>query len=191
MASAVETFVLIGPHAGKDMSINGHEFEDGEFVFQGSADQIIALTNIFSFYGAVPKAEAKRMAMEAELAELRSRNQPSAATAAELAPQPSAVAVTVATPDSTSTTTTITTAPTAEQVAAFEADLGKPVVSTTMSLGEAIGALSPDADADWTSNNLPSLDRLAELVGKKPSRDEVEAIATGYTRAKARTARGS
>ena len=56
-------------------------------------------------------------------------------------------------------------------------------------LGEAIGALDPENDKHWTSNNLPALDVLEELTGKKVARDEVNAVAEGYTRAKARAAK--
>jgi hypothetical protein len=178
MSTSREVFVLIGPHAGKTMAINGHEFEDGEFVFHGSTDQIATLTNIFDFYGAVPAGKAREMAMEAELAQLRAERstapvalQPEAAPLAPLASLAAAVMAPTPTPTEASSAT------------------AAGVVSASISLGEAIGSLDPDAEGDWTSNNLPSLDRLAALVGKKPSRDEVEAIASGYTRAKAKAAR--
>ena len=58
-----------------------------------------------------------------------------------------------------------------------------------LSLAEAIGLLDPGVDAHWTSNNLPSLERLGELTGKKVARSDVDAVAEGYTRAKARAAK--
>jgi hypothetical protein len=181
-SSAQETFVLVGVHAGKDIQINGHQFEDGEFHFQGSPEQVIALTNVFSYYGAVPKAIAKNQALEAELAALRAQVQGQQASAVDLVQQTAAPALDIA-------------AVTIQEPAAAPTQVAQPAAASAaptaavVTLGEAIGALDPEADGDWTSNNLPSLDRLAELVGKKPSRDEVEAIATGYTRAKARAAR--
>ena len=39
MASVNQKFVLVGPHAGQTMHVNGHEFVDGEMTFQGSAEQ--------------------------------------------------------------------------------------------------------------------------------------------------------
>lgn len=169
MSSVSQKFVLVGPHAGKSLVLNNsHEFVDGEYVFQGSADQAATLTRIFSFYGAVPAEQARAMELEAMLG-LSDADAPSATAPAQRQAEAAAPAVTEQKePEATSE----------------RAGLGQP------DLGLAIGALNPEADGDWTSNNLPSLDRLAELMGKKPSRDEVEAIATGYTRAKARAARG-
>jgi hypothetical protein len=57
-----------------------------------------------------------------------------------------------------------------------------------LSLAEAIGHLNGNDDAHWTSNNRPSLEYLATLLGKTPTRAEVNAIAEGYTRAKAKAA---
>lgn len=138
MATVTQKFVLVGPHAGKTLNVNGHEFEDGEYVFQGSAEQVAVLTRIFADYAALP-------AEHAELAELKAGQAPVAPAA--------------------------------------DATTGKPT------LGEAIGALDPENDKHWTSNNLPALDVLEELTGKKVARDEVNSVADGYTRAKARAAK--
>lgn len=56
-------------------------------------------------------------------------------------------------------------------------------------LGEAVAELDPNADADWTSNNLPSIERLSAITGVKVTRAEVDAVAEGYTRARARQAK--
>lgn len=138
MATVTQKFVLVGPHAGKTLNVNGHEFEDGEYVFQGSAEQVAVLTRVFADYAALP-------AEHAELAELKAVQAPVAPVA--------------------------------------DAPTGKPT------LGEAIGALDPENDKHWTSNNLPALDVLEELTGKKVARDEVNSVANGYTRAKARAAK--
>ena len=55
--------------------------------------------------------------------------------------------------------------------------------------GEAIGQLDPEDDKHWTSNNLPALDVLESMTGKKVARSDVDAVAEGYTRAKARAAK--
>lgn len=135
MASITQKFVLIGPHAGKTMNVNGHGFVDGEYTFQGSAEQAATLARIFKRYAALPVEQA-------ELAKLKTQQAAPAAPAA-----------------------------------------GK------LTLGEAIGALDPENDRHWTSNNLPALDVLEELTGKKVARNEVDAVAEGYTRAKARAAK--
>lgn len=62
--------------------------------------------------------------------------------------------------------------------------------STKPTLAEAIGQLDPENESAWTSNNLPAIDLLSELTGLKVTRSDVEATAAGYTRAKARAARG-
>jgi hypothetical protein len=59
MSSAVQKFVLVGIHKGKTMTVNGHEFVDGVFVFQGSITQIASLTKIFGYYSAVPSEVAE------------------------------------------------------------------------------------------------------------------------------------
>lgn len=138
MATVTQKFILIGPHAGKTMNVNGHEFVDGEYTFQGSAEQAATLARIFKRYAALPVEQA-------ELAELKAQQAAPAAPAAPAA--------------------------------------GK------LTLGEAIGALDPENDKHWTSNNLPALDVLEELTGKKVARNEVDTVAEGYTRAKARAAK--
>lgn len=143
-----QKFVLVGPHAGKTMDVNGHAFENGEFTFVGSPDQIAFLARSLSYYGAVPAQQAELDALKA------------AASAAPDAPA----------------------APAAADDAMLAQALG-------MSLGEAIGTLDPENDAHWTSNNLPALEPLADLIGKKVSRGDVDAVADGYTRAKARAAK--
>lgn len=148
MASVNQKFVLVGPHAGQTMHVNGHEFVDGEMTFQGSAEQAATLERVFEFYGAMT-------AEKAELHALRGEQKP-----AKPASQTTAPAAPVA-----------------------DAQVGKPT------LGEAIGALDPENDKHWTSNNLPALDVLEELTGKKVARDEVNSVADGYTRAKARAAK--
>lgn len=64
------------------------------------------------------------------------------------------------------------------------------VTGTNSDLAEAIGLLDPGQDAHWTSNNLPSLKFLATLVNRDVDRREVEEVAAGYTRAKARELKG-
>lgn len=141
MASVTQKFVLVGPHAGKTLSVNGHEFADGEYTFQGSAEQVGTLSRIFADYAALPEEQAELAQLKAEKA------------AQSQAPQ----------------------APTEPA--------GKPT------LGEAIGQLDPNDDKHWTSNNLPALDVLESMTGKKAARSDVDAVAEGYTRAKARAAK--
>lgn len=169
MASNKKTFVLVGPHAGATIAVNGHQFEDGRYEFHGSDAEIAILTNIFAFYGAIPEEAA-------ELAQLR-------AQAAQMAP---------ATP-AANTPAGNTPAPAEPAPAVGSTDPAAPAVDAgaeaKMTLAEAVAALDPDVDSHWTSNNLPGLDDLERLTGKKVSRQEVEAIAAGYTRAKARQAK--
>lgn len=159
-----QKFVLVGPHAGKSMAVNGHEFVDGEFTFQGSSAQIAVLANVLSFYGAVP-------AEKAELEQLRAEKSQGEQTQAPAG-------------DQTQTQTQTPAAPVGS--ATNDKDVKDPVLPT---LAEAIGMLDPENDAHWTSNNLPGLDDLERLTGKKVTRQEVDAIASGYTRAKARQAK--
>ncbi|UQM93939.1 hypothetical protein vBSmQDWS359_22 [Stenotrophomonas phage vB_Sm_QDWS359] len=161
-----QKFVLVGPHAGKSMAVNGHEFVDGEFTFQGSSAQIAVLANVLSFYGAVP-------AEKAELEQLRAEK-----SQGEQTPAPAG--------DKGGEQTQAPAAPVGSDT--NDKDVKDPVLPT---LAEAIGMLDPENDAHWTSNNLPGLDDLSKLTGKAVSRADVEAIAAGYTRAKARQAKAS
>lgn len=162
-----QKFVLVGPHAGKSMAVNGHEFVDGEFTFQGSSAQIAVLANVFGFYGAVPaeKAELEQLRAEKSQGEqTQTTADPDAGKGGEQTQAPAA-------PVGSDTN---------------DKDVKDPVLPT---LAEAIGMLDPENDAHWTSNNLPGLDDLSKLTGKQVSRADVEAIAAGYTRAKARQAK--
>jgi hypothetical protein len=160
-ASKSQVFVLIGAVAGQSLAINGHEFVDGKYTFTGNSEQVDALTRIFSYYSAVP-------AEQAELMELRAL----AAGRAASAPVN----------EQTNQDPAASTKPAADDKA-LEAAL------TEVTLAEAISKLDPENDAHWTSNNLPSVDVLSSITGKKVTRDEVNTIADGYTRAKARAAR--
>lgn len=159
-----QKFVLVGPHAGKSMAVNGHEFVDGEFTFQGSSAQIAVLTNIFSYYGAVPAEKAELEQLRAEKSHGGQTQAPAGDKGGEQTQAPAA-------PVGSDTN---------------DKDVKDPVLPT---LAEAIGMLDPENDAHWTSNNLPGLDDLSKLTGKSVSRADVEAIAAGYTRAKARQAK--
>lgn len=193
-ATIVQKYVLVGQHAGRTMSVNGHEFEAGEFTFIGSAAQAATLTQIFSFYGVKP-------AELAELDELRANTEPDAdadddnkgpkvPTRDELDAALSALPGDYVDPDF------VVNGMRAHFGDLFtEADelkvreLVKAGPAPKPTLGEAIGLLDPESDAHWTSNNLPSLDVLSDLTGTKVARADVDGVADGYTRAKARQLR--
>jgi hypothetical protein len=153
-----QTFVLVGPHAGKDLAVSGHEFKGGQYHFEGSGEQIETLTRIFGFYSAVPEGEALEHAINGPDDSNKQPQQPQ---------QPQEPAKSQTNEDGSLTNEALAQVP----------------------LAEAIGKLDPAVDGDWTSSNLPSLDALEKLMGKKPSRDDVNAVADGYTRAKAKAAR--
>lgn len=196
--SKTQKFVLIGPHAGKTIAINGHEFVDGEFAYAGSEQQVATLARVFEFYGAVP-------AEQAELQELRAQKQAKGEgpTRKQLDEAIAALPGEQTDPDYVvgamrSHFGDLFTA--GDEMMVREAVVAKPADQTQSpapdaddtakpSLAEAIGMLDPEVDSHWTSNNLPGLDDLERLTGKKVSRQEVDAIASGYTRAKARQAK--
>lgn len=140
-----QKFALIGPLEGKTLQVNGHEFVDGRYEVTASEQVIQGLTNLFSFYGAVPEEEAEAIRLGALL-------------------------------DGGDQVPVVGSATNDKAVVADQ----KPT------LAEAIGLLQADNDAHWTSNNLPAIDFLEEATGKKVTRAEVEAVAEGFTRAKAR-----
>ena len=174
MASVNQKFVLVGPHAGQTMHVNGHEFVDGEMTFQGGAEQAATLERVFEFYGAMT-------AEKAELHALRGEQKPADNKQPEGGAQvDSGTSGGQADAQGSATSTEATKQ-------AQDAPNGTP--DAKPSLAEAIGLLDPEVDAHWTSNNLPNLEHLGELTGKKVARDEVNAVAEGYTRAKARAAK--
>ena len=59
-----QEFRLVGPHAGKDMIVNGHEFVDGEYHYSGNEEQIKALTNVFSCYAAFTPEAIEQMGLD-------------------------------------------------------------------------------------------------------------------------------
>lgn len=214
MASVNQKFVLVGPNAGKSIAINGHEFVDGEMTFQGSADQASTLERVFSYYGVMTAEKAELHALKGEQRHGPARADLDAAlsklpdgntdadyvvramgahfgdlfTAADEAKvrdlvKPQASTGTSGDGAGTQGNAAGTSATDTAQDSPNGAPGGKP------SLAEAIGQLDPENDAHWTSNNLPSLDHLGELVGKKVARGDVDAVADGYTRAKARAAK--
>lgn len=159
MSAIVTTlFVLIGPFAGQDMNINGHQFIGGKLEFRGSVEQTGYLTNLFSYYAAFPEAEATRLEEEAALERALGPIAPITPEGDGLPPA---------------------------------GDSKPPVIDETPkpTLAEAIGMLDPENDSHWTSNNLPGLDDLERLTGVNVTRADVNAIAEGFTRAKARAAK--
>lgn len=190
--SKTQKFVLVGPHAGKTIAINGHQFVDGEYVYAGSEQQVATLGRVLGFYGAVP-AEA------AELAELKAA---AAKTAGADAPTRAQLDEAIAgLPGDQTDPDHVVGAlrrhfgdlfTAGDELMVREAVVAKPADADDTAkptLAEAIGMLDPEVDSHWTSNNLPGLDDLERLTGKKVTRQEVEAIAAGYTRAKARQAK--
>ena len=200
-------FVLVGPHEGKTMHINNHQFIDGEYTFSGAPAEIVTLTQIFSFYSAFPADTAELMQLRADKAAadaaLGGQTKPQVQHDASLTTV--SLKIEVDTTDATASLEKLSAqaqATQADLAAALGEEAPAPAVVTLHTgapddapdgmptLAEAVGTLDPEQDTHWTSNNLPSLDHLSVLLGKKPTRGEVEAVADGYTRAKARAARG-
>jgi type II secretory pathway pseudopilin PulG len=170
--SATQVYVLVGAFAGQSLAVNGHQFEEGKYTFRGNEEQVSVLTRIFSNYGAFPEGEQAEAEHQAYVAALQAQQE-----AAKQSPQqqPQAPASEQAKAAETGSTT------------ANDAKVVEPAKPT---LGEAIAQLDPAEDMHWTSNNLPSTDALEAITGGKVSRADVEAVASGYTRAKAKAARG-
>ncbi len=175
---AGQLYVLVGPHKGKTMTVNGHEFVDGEFMYYGNPEQITVLTRVFSNYAALPVDAAELQALRLAVTQQ--------AAAAPVVQQ--AAAVVEEAPAAASEADELAMMLGADPAATEGSGNPVPELPT---LAEAVGQLDPEVDAHWTSNNLPSIDFLTTLTGKKPTRGEVEGVAEGYTRAKARSARAA
>lgn len=198
MSSTVQRFVLTGPHTGKTMAVNGREFIDGVMDFMGSPTEIVTLGNVLSYYGALTKEEAELQALRAarDAAIFHVVN----AMPAEQQAEAEAAAEQQADADATAERKALADKAADDLMAAELRAMEKPPVDLTIvpgdsqnglpTLAEAVGSLDPENDAHWTSNNLPSLESLLVLTGQKSSRADVDAIAEGYTRTKARAARG-
>jgi hypothetical protein len=163
MSSTTQKYVLIGPHKGKTLLVNGHPFVDGEYVYQGSVNDCANLAKLFGFYGAVTAAEAELIEANEKIAALTKQAHGTSGNGmVEKTGQPSLVGGDLPPPQ-------------------------PPAAPPKPTLAEAISHHSWEQETHWTSNNLPSLEFLAEITGKKPTRADVEAIAEGYTRAKAKS----
>jgi len=194
--SKTQKFVLIGPHEGKTIAINGHEFVDGEFTYSGSDQQVATLARVLEFYGAVPaeKAELDQLRAEKQAKGAPTRKQLDEAIAGLPGEQTDPDYVVNAMRSHFGDQFTA-----GDELMVREVVVAKPADETKPSadlsdapkptLAEAIALLDPEVDSHWTSNNLPGLDDLERLTGKKVTRQEVDAIASGYTRAKARQAK--
>jgi hypothetical protein len=207
------TFELVGPHEGKDLIVNGHQFVGGELEFNGTDRQIETLTRVFSFYGALPSDQVDAYYSgnaHVETDELLAGDE--AKTRENLDKALAALPGEYTDPEFVVSGmreffgdlfTDADEARVRELVVAKADDTQEkpPVVGSAdagdtsngnvgkPSLAEALAALDPENDAHWTSNNLPALDVLDEMTGLKNARSDVAAIADGYTRAKARAAR--
>lgn len=192
-----QRFVLVGPHLGKTLNVNGHPFVDGEYTFKGPAHQVESLAKIFKRYAALPVEQAQAYQLEyikangsaedkEKVAQFEAQRQVqgegqqtgSEQTGGEQA-QAQSQAPGSEDPNAGDGTGT----------GSQSHDPNPPTDPAKPTLAEAIGALDPEVDAHWTSNNLPSLDVLSEQTGKKVGRADVDAVADGYTRAKARAAK--
>lgn len=212
-----QRFVLVGPHTGKTINVNGHPFVDGEYTFQGPAHQVESLAKIFKRYSALPIEQAEAYQLEyvkangtdderkrvAEYEEHKAKELEEQRKA-EGAPVTGDPIVGQQAADGTTHAQALDQqsgqAPGSEDpnssgdgsgVGSQAHDSNPPQDQAKPTLAEAIGQLDPEVDAHWTSNNLPSLDVLTELTGSKVGRADVEAVADGYTRAKARAAKQS
>lgn len=189
-----QRFVLVGPHVGKTLNVNGHPFVDGEYIFQGPAHQIESLAKIFKRYAALPIEQAQ--AYQIEYIKVNGSDEGKAKVAQfEQSQELSKVLDLKPEGDDTGdkgsdVLGSQAPASDASTGAGLQAhDPNPPQDPQKPTLAEAIGLLDPEVEAHWTSNNLPSLDILSEQVGKKVGRADVDAVAEGYTRAKARAAK--
>lgn len=66
--SRTQLFRLVGPHAGKTMAVNGHEFVDGECSIHGNDEQIKHVANVFACYAAFTPEAIEAMELEAAVA---------------------------------------------------------------------------------------------------------------------------
>lgn len=192
MSTGSQKFVLVGPRAGKTLTVNGHQFVDGEMTFVGSAAQIATLERVLGFYGVLPAEKAELAQLKADKPVEKSQAELDAEAEAAAKAEEDEAARLAAEEAAKQKAETDPPAKTdaeleAEEAARKQAELD--ALGSKPSLGEAIGLLDPNEDKHWTSNNLPNLEHLGELIGKKVARAEVDAVAEGYTRAKARAAR--
>lgn len=187
-----QRFVLVGPHVGKTLNVNGHPFVDGEYTFQGPAHQVESLAKIFKRYAALPIEEAQAYQIEyvkangsdedkEKVAQFEAQRQSQQPQGEQTGEQTQAQTEAPGSEDPN--------AGRGEGTGSQSHDPNPPTDPVKPTLAEAIGTLDPEVDAHWTSNNLPSLDVLSELTGKKVGRADVDAVADGYTRAKARAAK--
>ncbi|MFA5702899.1 MAG: hypothetical protein WC982_05200 [Advenella sp.] len=188
-----QRYLLVGPHTGKTLTVNGHPFVEGRYSFTGPAHQIASLTNIFRRYSALPEAEAQAFQIEYIKANGTEEERKAVADFEARQSDGDSFLIPQTGGEQTGGEQTDGEQTDGEQTGGEQTDGeqtgGEQAGGERPTLGEAIGMLDPEDSDHWTSNNLPSLDKLSELTGKKVGRADVDAVAEGYTRAKARAAK--
>lgn len=166
-------FVLTGPRKGQTVSLAGHQFVNGVLDYQGGSKEDIQAVayHLGTYYGAfhesvAEEAQAKYEADQAALAEGRVPEPVKQQDPPPVKPQ-----------DLTPRTPPQQTAP--------------DPLATVQTVAEALQALDPEKDGDWTGQGLPSVDAVSALLARTATRKEIEEAAEGFNRAAAKAAKGA
>jgi len=169
MAHTVTKFHLVGPYAGKTVTLGatkkemGRQFEfvDGVYTFSGSDKEALSIGNYLKrCYQAYPEGPLLEAAKKAAAGD-----EP-AAPAKQKHTQKPVEPTLPADPD-----------PLAD-------DNDKPET-----VAEALNMLDPEDDSHWTSRKLPQVDEVEKLMGRSVTRAEIEEAAPDFDRDAAKAAK--
>ena len=169
MAHTVTKFHLVGPYAGKTVTLGakkkemGRQFEfvDGVYTFEGSDKEALNIGNYLKrCYQAYPEGPLLEAAQKAAAG-----GEPAAPANPE-PPQKPVEPTPPANPD-----------PLAD-------DNDKPET-----IVEALNMLDPENDEHWTSRKLAQVDEVEKLLGREVTRAEIEEAAPDFDREAAKAAK--
>lgn len=160
-------FVLTGPRRGQTVVLAGHQFVNGVMEYQGgSKEDIQAIAyHLGTYYGAFHEsvAEEAQAKYEANQAAIKAGKTPEPVKPQDPPP--------VKPQDLTPRT------PPTDPLA------------TAQTVAEALQALDPEKDTDWTGQGLPSVDAVSALLARTATRKEIEEAVEGFNRAAAKAAK--
>lgn len=182
------TFILVGPHAGKDITLGGRRFVGGRHHFEGSPEEVGRLVHTLGqFYSAHPEGPlAEAAAQEYERGKARTGADPQPA-AVQPVGGPGEGASADRKADDGAPPLPEGSAPSAPDGASAPTEVRLPGVNAEK-LKASLLALDPANDDHWTQIGRPSLTAVAEIYGGAGlKRADLEAVLPGYNR-KARSA---
>ena len=201
-------YTLVGPNAGKTILLGPYQFNNGEYIFEGSDNDSLLLERVMiPFYSAYPDSqlESARRAFDDRAAasprvkaQIVSEAADVAGDKAEELRQAQAQASTLQTDLDkalaelsqlkAASASTPTPTPTPAPATPAPEPTSAPAPDPKAFLVEVLKQLDPANDDHWTALGLPDVKAVETLAGKPVSRKEIDEAAKGFNREAAKKA---